>query len=256
MNLLSNFLGYVLVGYSLFIGGINHSKFVLYFIIAGGPPSNSVCGSSKPSLRGQNAVTLEPGSQWKSRKGKEVSNASVSDNVETRGSNVMFPKLTVSPRRLFQLIDSDSDDPSMIEDTTKEMPQVNFSSKDKQSVSSKYASNQATKKASIEKSEGRDLWNDFCTEKTFRIPTPAFDEVFEEYFTNVKNKSTPEIDSNDLSNGGKLDEISLPPAHCYFFHKDSRIQKLVRQRLPYFFPLGAGNNQECRKQNVSDIDYM
>ncbi|KAL8462539.1 hypothetical protein ACS0TY_032739 [Phlomoides rotata] len=223
----------------------------------GGLPSSSVCGSSKPSLHGKNAVTIESGSQWKSRKGKEVSNASASGDVETKGSNVMFPKLTVSPLRLFQLIDSDSDDPSVIEDTSKEMPHVNLSSKDKQSVSSKNAclSNQATKKPSIGRPEGRDLWNDFCTKKSSRIPTPAFDEVFEEYFTNVNNKGKPEIDCNGTSNGGKLDETSLPPAHCYFFHMDSRIQKLVRERLPYFFPLGAENNLEYQK-NVSDIDYM
>lgn len=202
-------------------------------------------------------MTSESGSQWKSRKGKEVSSASASVNVETKGSNVIFPKLTVSPLRRFQLIDSDSDDPSVIEDTDKEMPRVILSPKDKQSDSRKQAalSNQGTK-TSIGTYQNKDLWKDFCSEKSSRIPTPAFDEVCEEYFTNVKNKSIPENDCKVTGNGRKWDETSLPPAHCYFFHNDSRIQKLVRDRLPYFFPLGAGNNQEYKQQNASVIDYM
>ncbi|KAK6124583.1 hypothetical protein DH2020_041674 [Rehmannia glutinosa] len=228
------------------------------YVESGTLPGNSGCSSSKPSLHGQRIVTTESGSQWKSRKGKEVSSASASVNVEKNGSNLIFPKLTVSPLRRFQLIDSDSDDPSMIEDPGKEMPHGILSPKDKQSNCSKHAdfSSMGTKRASVGKYQNEDLWKDFCSEKSSHIPTPAFDEVIEEYFTNAKNKRKPENECKDTYNETKWDEASLPPAHCYFFHKDSRIRNLVHDRLPYFFPLGAGNNQEYKQQNVSVIDYM
>ncbi|KAL2245314.1 uncharacterized protein LOC105174861 isoform X2 [Sesamum indicum] len=222
-------------------------------------PTNSVCSSSKPSLRGQGVVSLDSGSQWRSRKWKEISRASASANMETKGNNEIFPKLTVSPLRRFQLIDSDSDsdDPSVIEDTSKEMRRATLSL-NKQSDTSKHValSNREKKEASVGKCQNDDLWKDFCSEKSSHILTPAFDEVCEEYFKNVKNKSKSEVDCKVSDNERTLDVGSLPPAHSYFFHKDSRIQKLVRERLPYFFPLGAGSNQEYKQQNVSIIDYM
>ncbi|KAL0399228.1 UNVERIFIED_CONTAM: hypothetical protein Sradi_2266100 [Sesamum radiatum] len=213
----------------------------------GNHPTNSVCSSSKPSLRGQGVVSFDSGSQWRSRKGKEISSASASANMETKANNVIFPKLTVSPLRRFQLIDSDSDsdcdDPSVIEDTSKEMRRTTLSL-NKQADSSKHValSNRETKEASVGKCQNDDLWKDFCSEKSFHILTPAFDEVCEEYFKNVKNKSKSEVDCKVSNNERTLD--------------DSRIQKLVRDRLPYFFPLGAGSNQEYKQQNVSVIDYM
>ncbi|PIN20969.1 hypothetical protein CDL12_06344 [Handroanthus impetiginosus] len=178
--------------------------------------------------------------------------------MERNGGGLIFPKLTVSPLRRFQLIDSDSDDPSESGDTNKEVPRETFSSNRKTSDSSKLADfiELGTKKASAGKYQAEDLWKDFCSEKSSHIPTPAFDEVCEEYFASTKNKSETEIDQKDPANGMKLDVASLPPSHCYFFHKDSRIKKLVRDRLPYFFPLVAGNNQEYKQQNASVIDYM
>lgn len=223
---------------------------------AGSLPSNSVCSSSKPSLHGQKVVTSESGIRFNSRKGKEVPSASASINVETRGSNVIFPKLTVSPLRRFQLIDSDSDDPSTIEDKCKEMPSAIFS-EDKKSDYCKQAviGNQGIK-TSVGTHQIKDLWKNFCPEKSNRIPTPAFDEFCEEYFTGLKDTSMPKYDHKDTGCGRKTDETSLPPAHCYFFHNDSRIQKLVQERLPHFIPLEVGNNQEYKQQNVSVIDYM
>lgn len=226
--------------------------------MAGSLPSSSLCSSSKPSLYGQRVVISESGSQCKPGKGKEVSSASASVNLGKNSSNVIFPELTVSPLRRFQLIDSDSDDPSTIEDTGKEVPLVNLSPKTKHSGSQKNVafSNLGTKKASAGKSQNEDLWREFCSEKTSRIPTPAFDEVCEEYFTNLKNKNKADIDCKNNNNARKWDGASLPSAHCYFFHNDSRIRELVRKRLPYFFPLEAGNNQEYKQQNESVIDYM
>ncbi|KAL7130971.1 hypothetical protein ABFS83_13G167800 [Erythranthe nasuta] len=215
---------------------------------AGSIPSNSGCSSSKPSLFGQSAVTTESGSQWRSVKGKEVSSASASATVEKRGSSLIFPQLTVSPLRRFQLIDSDSDDPPL-----------NSSPKEKESDSLKHGDfrNLGAKKESVGKYEKEDLWRDFCSGKSTRVPTPVFDEFCEEYFTNAKTKNKPETNLKNTNNGKKSEEGSLPSAHCYFFHDDSRIQKLVRDRLPYFFPLGAVNNQEyTQQQNSPVIDYM
>lgn len=222
----------------------------------GSLPSNSVCSSSKPSLHGKKVVTSESGIRFNTRKGNEVPSASASINVETRGSNVIFPKLTVSPLRRFQLIDSDSDDPSTMEDKREEMPSA-ISSED---IKSDYCKQAVIGNHGIKTSVGthqiKDLWKNFCPEKSNRIPTPAFDEFCEEYFTGLKDTSMPKLGHKDTGCGRKTDETSVPPAHCYFFHNDSRIQKLVRERLPHFFPLEVGNNQEYKQQNVSVIDYM
>ncbi|KAG8386130.1 hypothetical protein BUALT_Bualt03G0117000 [Buddleja alternifolia] len=220
----------------------------------GNASTNSVCSSSKSSLHGQRVLTSESGSQWKSVKKNDFSNASAPANLEMNDSNVIFPKLTVSPLRRFQLIDSDSDDPSVSED----IPPVALSSKGKQSNYSKHTAfgDLGAKNPSVGKYQTEDLWKDFCSEKSSHIPTPAFDEVFEEYFTSVNNKGKAQIDPKDPNNGTKWNVASHPPSHSYFFHNDSRIQKLVRNRLPYFFPLGAGNNQEYKQRNASVIDYM
>ncbi|KVI10343.1 hypothetical protein Ccrd_011276 [Cynara cardunculus var. scolymus] len=55
------------------------------------------------------------------------------------------------------------------------------------------------------------------------------------------------------TNAVDLDD-SLPPAHRYFFHFDSRIQELVRNRLPNFSPLG--NRDLDHHPSTSTIDYM
>ncbi|CAA3020025.1 Hypothetical predicted protein [Olea europaea subsp. europaea] len=221
--------------------------------------TNSVCSSSKFLFRRPGILKSHVSSEQKSKK-KEGSSASASVNVETGTSNLIFPKLTVSPLRRFQLIDSDSDDPSAIEDVRKEANLSNSPLKNSQSNHKQHAasSEQRTKKAS----ENEDFWKDFCSEKSFHIPTPAFDEVCREYFGSVKDKSrtqnnykdSPQIIDKD--NEQQRDMASLPPAHRYFFHMDPRIQKLVQDRLPHFFPIGAGNSQGYRQQNASVIDYM
>ncbi|KAF3953788.1 hypothetical protein CMV_020794 [Castanea mollissima] len=117
-----------------------------------------------------------------------------------------------------------------------------------------------------------DLWKDFCPTKSFGIPTPAFDEVFEEYFQSLKDKNVPQRPSHagTSNNGGHHGNTTnsqndeqiwdsddpLPPAHHYFFHHDPRIQNLVRNRLPSFSPLGVINNRKYQQPNASAIDYM
>lgn len=233
--------------------------FVLSFKTAGSLPTNSVCSSSKPSLQWNKVRTSDSGTQWISRKGKEVPSASASINVDTRGSNAIFPKLTSSPLRRFQLIDSgsDSDNPSTIEDTHKVLPSAILSPEEKKSDFCKETTfgNQGSK-TSVGKHQIKDLWKDFDQKKSTSIPTPAFDEFCEEYFTGLKNKSMPKVDCKQTVSGMHMDKTSRLPALFYFFHNDSRIQKLVRERLPHFFPLEVANNQEDTQENISVIDYM
>ncbi|KAG6384308.1 hypothetical protein SASPL_155880 [Salvia splendens] len=216
-------------------------------------PNYSICSSSKLSLHRKKVVTSEPGNQWISTKGKEFPSSSASINVQSRGSNMIFPKLTVSPLRRFQLIDSDSDfdDPSTTEDMLREPPIVVLSPEEEKTDYCEGA------KTSVGKHQTKDLWKDLCPEKSSSIPTPAFDEFCKEYFSGLKDKSMPKINCQQPGSGVNRDKkTNLPPAHCYFFHNDSRIQKLVRERLPHFFPLELGNNQDMKQQNASVIDYM
>lgn len=164
---------------------------------------------------------------------------------------MIFPKLTVSPLRRFQLIDSDSDDPSTTEDMLREPPIVVLSPEEKKTDYCRGA------KTTVGKHQTKDLWKDLCPEKSSSIPTPAFDEFCKEYFSGLNDKSMPKINCQQAGSGMNRDKkANLPPAHCYFFHNDSRIQKLVRERLPHFFPLEVGNNHDMKQQNASVIDYM
>lgn len=210
-------------------------------------------------------MTSESANQPNIRKKRELSRTSAYDSEERNGGKInsgVFPELTVSPLRRFQLIDSDSDDSPVKKKTTKEEPYVNLSTKENQSTSTHFASSLGTETPSVGKYQTRDedLWKDFCTEKSPRIPTPAFDEICNEYFSSAKK--TPEVNHRQTySQSIKMKAASnhtewLPPAHHYFFHEDPRIQKLVRDRLPNFLPLFKGNSQIGSQQNASGIDYM
>ncbi|XP_073134905.1 uncharacterized protein [Henckelia pumila] len=206
---------------------------------AGNPPGHSKCSSSKPSLHGRQVFT-QSGSIWKSTKREEVFGYST----------------PISPLRRFQLIESDSDDPSDGEDVSKVGCSTSSSGKMQSNPRQHAASGFFGRgKASVGDHE-TDLWNDFCKEKNFHIPTPAFDEVCHEYFRSKKSENEVVINREDSNSGKNWNVGSFAPAHCYFFHDDSRIQKLVRDRLPNFFPLGAAKNQEHKQQKASVIDYM
>ncbi|KAM5585624.1 hypothetical protein ABKV19_004823 [Rosa sericea] len=120
--------------------------------------------------------------------------------------------------------------------------------------------------------EDVDLWKNFSPIKKFNIPTPALDEICQEYFQSVKDKITQNLERDaylhtnenfheTTPSGQEVEQLwnvadPLPPAHHYFFHDDPKIRKLVCSRLPNFSPLGAvsvGGNQQT---GVSVIDYM
>ncbi|XVE80382.1 hypothetical protein DITRI_Ditri14bG0135300 [Diplodiscus trichospermus] len=213
--------------------------------------NRSVCSSSKISLKGLGLLTTQSSSQWSSRKKEQPSVAPASASSKAKHDGLTFPKLTISPLRRFQLLDSDSDDPSDHENTCKGADKIDPPSKEEQSTAS-----DKKRKTSFGTPQNDDLWKDFSAMNTSHIPTPALDEVCKEYFQSVKDKNAAQkLGSQKVEQLGDLDD-PLPPAHRYFFHADPRIQELVRSRLPFFFPLGMVNNRGNQQPRASIIDYM
>ncbi|XAR67454.1 hypothetical protein NMG60_11002224 [Bertholletia excelsa] len=235
---------------------------------------HSGCSSSKIPLSGNRVLTTKSVSQWKTTKRKQTSDTITFECLETSSNKLMFPKLTVSPVRRFQLLDdsdSDSDIPSVSEVTNRETNKIDSAFKGKEASSLRCPSTSGHNKTKA--SQTQDLWKDFYTEKNFHIPTPALDAVCDEYFSCLKNKNEALTQrhwnfsndnencyqpSNVTNNDEHNCELGGPalPANRYFFNDDPRIQKLVRTRLPYFFPLGAMNNGGTQHPVSSDIDYM
>ncbi|KAK1583418.1 hypothetical protein Q3G72_023617 [Acer saccharum] len=89
---------------------------------------------------------------------------------------------------LFQLLDSDSDSdsdhPSISEDVSKGAHRIDPPSKESKSVASG-----EKRKVSLITPQKDDLWKDFCPMMGSHIPTPALDEVCEEYFQSAKEKN-------------------------------------------------------------------
>ncbi|XP_071727217.1 uncharacterized protein [Rutidosis leptorrhynchoides] len=218
----------------------------------------SVYNSSKVPLSGHGVLTKQSGKRKQS----------VSDGPEsviTNCSKSPFPKLTVSPLRRFQLIDSDSDpdDPFTSEVAANKTfnGSESYLNGGQPNLVSRAGLNEHGKLDESVNTFKKDLWEDFQSEKTFRMPTPAFDAVCEEYFSAKKDKIKSEGSSIESKRNGfstnsviDLDDTCLP-AHRYFFHHDPRVQELVRTRLRNFFPLNAAN-RDNEQPSTSNIDYM
>ncbi|XP_061983171.1 uncharacterized protein LOC133702865 [Populus nigra] len=229
----------------------------------------SVCSSSKVPLKGCGVLTSQSPSLLKGNKKEQASIASVSSSLETGHSGLMFPKLTISPLRRFQLIDSDSDEASISTDASGKTQKTDSSSKKQQPTTS-----ERKNKTLLGKHRNEDLWKDFCPIKSYPVQTPVLDEMCNEYFQSLQdNKNKAHKLQSNLPTGDSTrfhqDPNSmvdfqqcwnladpLPPAHHYFFHEDLRIQRLVHSRLPYFFPLGIVNNKGNQLITESAIDYM
>lgn len=220
----------------------------------------SVCNSSKVPLHG--IFTVPTSSQLKEKKDKQTADASTSVGLEKKNKS-LFSNLTISPLRKFQLLDSDSDEPSSCDNQSRKGYEVSSSLNKPKSTFGLSATVDEKKKsltASITQKE--DLWKDFCQTKNFHLPTPAFDEVCKEFSQLKKdNKAATELGSsahiscmdNHTTNSGYSNELVDKlgcPAHYYFFHNDPRIQRLVRNRLPNFSPLGVDGSRG------SMIDYV
>lgn len=225
----------------------------------------SVCRSSKLSLPKHGVLSSQS-----SKKRKDVTNTPSSANVNRSSNDVMFPKLTVSPLRKFQLIDSDSDfdldDPTGNGFANVNVSKPSSSSKARQSSPHESGSigKEIRKEAQRSVSKKDDLWSGFCLDKKLPIQTPVFDELCEELFKLAKETnthSTAKVCEQRNININHEQQINLgassPPAHSYFFHDDIRIQNLVRSRLPNFFPLMTDEDIRGSDQpNASVINYM
>jgi hypothetical protein len=216
-------------------------------------------------LKGVGVLTPHSCSNSRERKRKQDLDIPASVGLETGQSGFVFPKLAASPVRMFQLLDSDDDDDLFRED-------VNVSGVDKvgPSLSAGSTPLEHDRKTQFGANQNQDLWKDLSPVKNFSIPTPALNELCEEYFHSSKNIEVPrsriDISENHnetyrgVNSGCQQDEQiweaagPVPPAHCYYFHEDPRIQQLVRSRLCNFSPLGV--NSANQHQNVSHIDYM
>ncbi|XP_015577134.1 uncharacterized protein LOC8282893 [Ricinus communis] len=230
---------------------------------------NSVCSSSKIPLHGCGvSLTTQSSKQLKEKKKERASDAPSSSCLGTGNNGLIFPNLTISPLRRFQLIDSDSEEPSTRNDVSRKISGTDLSSKERQPNSCEKKRN-----PSAEKHQSEDLWKDFCPKKSFHVPTPVLDEVCEEYFQSLRDtNSAKKLGTNLPKDGGvgcHLDANTiagfeqswnladpLPPAYNYFCHDDSRIQSLVRSRLPNFSPLCIINNRENHQPSEPVINYM
>nr|KJB22063.1 hypothetical protein B456_004G027700 [Gossypium raimondii] len=202
---------------------------------------HSICSSSKIPLKKLGLVTTQSSSQSSSRKAGQASVASASASLEASHDGLTFPKLTISPLRRFQLLDSDSDDdPSDCDFTGKGACKSDPLSKEQQSTAS-----DRKRKRSFGTPQNEDLWKDISLMNSSCVQTPAFDEA---------DLSSQELGSQKTEQLQDLDD-PLPPAHRYFFHADPRIQNLVRSRLPFFSPLSMADNGGHQQPTVSIMDF-
>ncbi|KAJ6417382.1 hypothetical protein OIU84_003154 [Salix udensis] len=107
----------------------------------------------------------------------------VVQSLETGYSGLMFPKLTISPLRRFQLIDSDSDseEASISADASGKTQKTDSSSKKQQPTAS-----ERKNKMMMGKHQNDDLWKDFCPIKSSPVQTPVLDEMCNEYFQSLQ----------------------------------------------------------------------
>ncbi|KAI7727209.1 hypothetical protein M8C21_033508 [Ambrosia artemisiifolia] len=220
---------------------------------------HSVYKSSKFSLNGPGILTKQSGNRK-----QNASNAP--ESVITSCNKPPCTKLSASPIRRFQLIDSDSDfdDPYISEVAINKTYNGSESclNRSQHDLLQRVRLNEQRKSnKSIKTPTKEDLWGDFQPMKSFRIPTPALDEVCEEYFSSINDKRTSQsnIGKNNRNIHATNNVIDLgdplPPAHQYFFHNDPRVQDLVRTRLPNFFPINT-ENKGSSQPSTSNIDYM
>ncbi|CAJ1971394.1 unnamed protein product [Sphenostylis stenocarpa] len=264
--------------------------------------------SSKVSLNGSGVLSLTP--HWSSNSSRHGKRKEPSDHVpasarlETGKSGLMFPKLTTSPLRRFQLLDSDDSDVDVSggvncnnhleqdktasfdengnEDLWKDFSPVknvsvprfqlidSDSDVDVGEANTVNPSNHLgkNKKTSFDENRNEDLWRDFLPVKNVSVPTPAFNELCEEYFRSDNCKEVrgnvyeshsenyPGVSSSCQRNQQQWESVDpVHPAHSYFFHEDPRIQQLVRSRLRNFNPLGT-RNRVNQQPDASHIDYM
>ncbi|XP_077243617.1 uncharacterized protein LOC143884106 isoform X3 [Tasmannia lanceolata] len=243
------------------------------------------CSSSKLSLRNHGILSAQPLSKLNAQENTLAYNAPTSANLKAETHKGMIPKLTVSPLRRIQFIDSDSDEPSDSEDLFNVVKKVDGCTKDSWHTPSQSMSVGEQKAKISSELRQKHLWEDFHPKENRHLATPAFDEFCEEYFGVRQDMNIDQSKRGDISfNSAKslapdyfLDGSKgcfqrnsiqanvahcrnlpnpLPPAYCYFYHQDPRIQTLVHDRLPNFSPIGSVNHRGNQQSETTDIDYM
>ncbi|KAF0892506.1 hypothetical protein E2562_016812 [Oryza meyeriana var. granulata] len=183
-------------------------------------------------------------------------NYSASKSLEESSSKKLIPKLTLSPMRKIHLLDSDSDS-----DDNKDKPALQQNCKSQK--------NTVLQKSKAEMNDG---W-----------ATPALDEFCNEYFKSVKDSRPsqqqegngfcgPKVMRSNYSvseTGGHFPHQSTPsgpalednltdshpPAIHYFFHRDSLVRDLVRQRLQHFVPAGVDSSRANEQDGTQNVQY-
>ncbi|GAA0157802.1 GTPase-activating protein [Lithospermum erythrorhizon] len=237
--------------------------------VAGEPENqcHSLASSSKLPLHRHGVLTSKPGSRLQLRKPGYAPHSMSSDNIGSNCKEILATQKSISPVRRFQLIDSDSDDSLLDDILTKDANEFGLPGKASQSNldrNATIAKKETEQVPAANMSCREDLWKDFFPEKSVHIPTPAFDEVCKEYFSSVNDKNPIQNKSSSCSQTSnfrnkrvqQFNQNPQLPAHSYFFHDDTRIQKLIRERLPNFSPIGAETCQGYQNHDVSAFDYI
>ncbi|CAL5185490.1 unnamed protein product [Lathyrus oleraceus] len=208
-------------------------------------PTGPMCNTNKPVI------------SFKQDSKKQFDNLNqASAGLETGQSGSVFPngQLATSHLRRFQLLDSDDDDDdAVMVCKVKVGPSSSTGNRNRPPNSLK----RDKKVRFVDVDQNQKHLSP--VKKNFSIPTPAFNNVCEEYFHSAKNTQVPKSNEpyRGANSGCQKDEQMweasgpLPPAHCYFFHDNPKIQQLVRNRLCNFSPLG--DNTVNQQEN---IDYM
>ncbi|MQL97262.1 hypothetical protein Taro_029954 [Colocasia esculenta] len=230
---------------------------------------NTAFSSSKFSLHGQRILYTLSARKLKAPMVTPNSNVSISASVEAGSNKKVFPRLTTSPLKRIQSLDSDSDDLSIGEEGCEDVEGAGVCPKTNSFVSSQCLSKSQQKKQdrTSTQPQNENLWKDFSPKTNSTLATPALNGFCEEYFKSVKSPDAgqcsmhhPAVQS-DFANGAELlpEDICVsngygaendgnfpdlqPPSYQYLCHPDLRIQKLVRQRLQNFVPLGDVKGQ-------------
>ena len=104
------------------------------------------CSSSKVPLRGSGVLTSQSSYHSIGRKKNYSSDVPASVSLEASHKEFVFPKLTTSPLRRFQLIDSDSDDPPVSHSVSRLNSEVDSSSKKQDGNPGHHATTSGTNK--------------------------------------------------------------------------------------------------------------
>lgn len=249
----------------------------------GMPPSVGSCrtsSNSKSSLLNNSVLTSQSTSKSKTKKFTQMSNSVASKPLEESCTKKLLPKITVSPLRKIHLLDSDTDSDDNKNQKKAKKPVSPI--KRRQESTHNYVQKKPTIQHN-DKSEGSTIVQKSNNVMNDSWATPALDEFCSEYFKSVTDSRLPQqkefngssgskvsrpynslgelgehFQQQSIPSGGVLEEDltdSQPPAMHYFFHHDLMVQKLVRERLPHFIPIGTQASQGNEYSGVENLNY-